>query len=328
MSKNKSISFVLLLLAVFTFVGCKENVPSNYIQPGEMEDILYDYHLAQSMGATSDKQSAYSESMYRAAVFKKYGITEADFDSSMVYYMRHTDRLHDIYGNLSKRLSEEAERVGATTGGYDMITNEGDTANIWNNKSSVALTPIAPFNKVSFRIAADTTMHKGDSFILAFRTQFLYQDGMKDMTAVLAVRYDNDSIAQQVMHVSVSDLTQLKINGAGNLGIKEVYGFLFLAPPTESETITTMRLLLVYDIKLVRMHVLQKDIDEQARRAHEDSVNAANNANGGANQPAVTEGVQAAPRMAVPVNPAAAPQTPQQPVSSQPVRQGNVQRVR
>ena len=37
---------VALLLAV---VGCKPTVPSDYLSPSEMEDILYDYHLAVAM---------------------------------------------------------------------------------------------------------------------------------------------------------------------------------------------------------------------------------------------------------------------------------------
>ena len=41
-----SLTFLLVLMLV---VACKPTVPSEYIQPGDMEDILYDYHLALAM---------------------------------------------------------------------------------------------------------------------------------------------------------------------------------------------------------------------------------------------------------------------------------------
>ena len=43
------------LLYIFVFlliVACTPTVPKEYIQPGEMEDILYDYHVAQAMSKT------------------------------------------------------------------------------------------------------------------------------------------------------------------------------------------------------------------------------------------------------------------------------------
>ena len=43
---RKSLVFILLVMMV---VGCKPTVPSEYIQPDELEDILYEYHVAESM---------------------------------------------------------------------------------------------------------------------------------------------------------------------------------------------------------------------------------------------------------------------------------------
>lgn len=44
---RKYLSFHILLLGLtlaFVLVSCKPSVPSKYLSPGEMEDILYDYH--------------------------------------------------------------------------------------------------------------------------------------------------------------------------------------------------------------------------------------------------------------------------------------------
>ena len=41
-----SVAWLLGLLSLTLVVGCKPGIPSEYLSPGEMEDILYDYHIA------------------------------------------------------------------------------------------------------------------------------------------------------------------------------------------------------------------------------------------------------------------------------------------
>lgn len=111
---NKSLIHSLVaFVALMLIVGCKPGVPSEIIQPDDMEDILYDYQLADAM-AQQSSDYAYNQVLYREAVFKKYGITSAEFDSSMVYYTRHTESLHKIYENIAERLRNEALSLGAS----------------------------------------------------------------------------------------------------------------------------------------------------------------------------------------------------------------------
>ena len=78
-----------------------------------MEDMLYDYHLSMAMvnqtGFSDVRQKA-----FKLAVMKKYDVSEEKFDASLLYYMRHTDKLHDIYEDLAKRLENEARAQGAS----------------------------------------------------------------------------------------------------------------------------------------------------------------------------------------------------------------------
>lgn len=39
--------------AVLLLSACKPGVPSGLIQPEELEDLLYDYHVAQAMAETA-----------------------------------------------------------------------------------------------------------------------------------------------------------------------------------------------------------------------------------------------------------------------------------
>jgi hypothetical protein len=185
-----TISSLVVIMGLFLVVSCKPSVPSKFIQPDKMGDVLYDYHLASSMAQISGNDSV-NAIKYRAAVLKKYGYTPAEFDSSMVYYMRHTDQLKQIYEDLSKRLGKEAVALGASADAvnrFGSVTANGDTANVWNEESAMVLTPQKPFNLNSFSMVADSTFHKGDNIILDFDTQFIFQDGMRDGVVVLAVK--------------------------------------------------------------------------------------------------------------------------------------------
>lgn len=100
---------MLLLLAVVTLLGaCKPARPGGILSPGEMEDVLYDYHLAIGLAQTEANGDAVKELAYKDAVLRKHGVGQDEFDSSMVYYMRHADQLHTIYAALSDRLDKEA----------------------------------------------------------------------------------------------------------------------------------------------------------------------------------------------------------------------------
>ena len=54
-----------------------------------MEDILCDFHVSQAMAnqqGKSEQERNYLKTLYFASVLEKYGVTRADFDSSLVYY--------------------------------------------------------------------------------------------------------------------------------------------------------------------------------------------------------------------------------------------------
>ena len=256
MKQRLVIFFVTVTTILVT--GCRPSVPGDYIQPGTMEDILYDYHLAQAMAMNptiNEKNTSFNEELYRKTVLKKYGISEAEFDSSMVYYMRHTEQLHGIYEHLAKRFSDDALELGADeseVNKYNVLTNKGDTANIWAGNKSAVLTPRAPFNRLAFSIEADTTFHKGDIFLFKFSTMFLFQDGIKDGVAAIAIKYQNDSVVSQVIHVTSNDNYKINLYTDDNHMIKEMNGFIFVGGGGSS--LTTLKLVFVNNIQIIRFH--------------------------------------------------------------------------
>ena len=248
---------LMALVVAVLMVSCKPSVPSEYIQKGKMENILFDYHLAKVMFEQEGKNDSLTLLAYQESIFEKYDVTRADFDSSMVYYSRHMQLLHEIYEHLGDRLSKELVAQGGVASGMGQYGDEiagADTASIWKGDRSIALTPFPISNSYSFEAKADTSFHKGDRIILDFDAQFIYQMGLREATAVLSVTFMNDSVRTETVHVSLSSHFHLQIEDSGMLGIKNVRGYFLLSNGGNGYS-STIRMCLCYNIKLLRMHV-------------------------------------------------------------------------
>ncbi len=247
----------LISLGVLLLVGCKPGTPKQYIQPDEMEDILVDYHLARGL-ALQEGTSEYKQALYVQAVLHKYGITQEELDSSLVYYYKRADRFIDVYKRVAERLEEQALVSGATEGEigkYAVLNAEGDTANVWPHRSMAALMPTPPYNRWDFEIEADSTYQRGDAFLLQFMSDFTYQQGMKNGLVYVAIDYPDTTIARN-LHFSTSGISQLRFEGYDKADITGMRGFFYLADGDEMSS--ALRLLFLNNIQLIRFHQQQK----------------------------------------------------------------------
>ena len=258
-----SLTFLLVLMLV---VACKPSVPSEYIQPGDMEDILYDYHLALAMSRQKGGSDMdFNRSLYFQSVLKKHDVTEAEFDSSLVYYYSHAYRLKDIYSEVNQRLSDEATSLGVAVGDisrYSQYSTTGDTANIWNQRTDLLLIPRPAMNRYDFTVKVDSTFKKGDSFMFQFMSEFIWQSGSKDITVCIVCKYEGDSIIQTANHISVAGTAQVRIPAYREKKLKEMRGFIYLSDGGDDSNVRKM--LFISQIQLIRFH------DEMT--SHEDTT--------------------------------------------------------
>ena len=110
-----------------------------------------------------------NEEYNRQLVLKKDDDTQADFDSSMVWYYNHLEDLYKIYERVQHRLSEDALAQGTSVRELQQFTktysHNSDTTDVWDGKRYLLLYPQAPFHVYQFKQKADSTYHAGDSFL-------------------------------------------------------------------------------------------------------------------------------------------------------------------
>lgn len=258
--KKLMICLVAVMALLFCVSSCKPSLPGGVLSKGKMTDILYDYHLALAMAHMDDNGDKGQSLAYREAVLRKHDVTSAEFDSSMVYYMRHTELLEDVYKDLTDRYNNEITAMGGSAkegGEFANLSATGDTANVWNLATSMVFMPVKPFNSTSFDIKVDSTFHKGDRLMLDFDAQFIYQDGMRNGVAMLAVQFGNDSIAQRTIMIQSTQHYSVELSDADSLGIKSVKGYFMLMNDDNGTGVssqTTLKLMFLEHIKLIRMH--------------------------------------------------------------------------
>ena len=253
---------IVFIGLVALFVACKPGTPSQYIQPGEMEDILVEYYMAQAMAlqvSTPQGGREYNTAMYIEAVLKKHGVTKADFDSSLVYYYTRSDRFEDICKRVSERLDEQALTQGASEGEigkYAQFNATGDTANVWADRTTALLMPMPPYNRWDFAIEADSTYRRGDALMMMFMSDFMYQTGSKNGLVYMAVEYD-DTVVSRNLRFTVTGLAQLRVPEDTTRRMRAVKGFFYLDGANDPSTST--RLLFLNNVQLIRFHTIDAD---------------------------------------------------------------------
>lgn len=256
-----------MVSAVLLLASCKPQVPSKYIQPDDMEDLIYDYHISQGVAAQQSGDAAYNRRLAFEAVLKEHGVTQAEFDSSLVYYYTRADKFQEMYKHVQARLNDEAEKYGAASEVHSIVssTASGDTVDVWKGDRMLMLLNDRPYHLYQFSQVADTTFHEGDSFMLTFNATWLMQNGNRQATAYLAITYANDSTTKQFSTISSAGITALRIPYCKER-VKEIKGFVMCGMRPNTDNNNNLCLLFVDHIQLAKFHnknMAQPEVPEQ-----------------------------------------------------------------
>lgn len=255
--KRKVTHIIFMVAAVAMLTSCKPEVPSKYIQPDDMEDLIYDYHVAQGIASQEGGNPEYQKRLAFELVLKEHGVTQAEFDSSLVYYYTRADRFQEIYKNVETRLNKEAEKYGgAVNSAAQMLAKaslNGDTVDVWNGNRALMLLNDRPYHLYQFSQKADTTFHEGDSFMMTMNTNWLMQNGNRQAVVYLAITYDNDSTVKQYNTITGGGITTLRIAYCKEK-VKEIKGFVMCGMRPANDNANNLCLLFVDNIQLYKFH--------------------------------------------------------------------------
>ena len=213
----------LLVCSLLLLAGCKAKTPEGIPSERQMENILYDYQLAQALAGARSDSVAYYERYYVGLVLEKYGLTAQQFDEAVAYYSGRAEVLGKIYNRINERLADAAPSGGTTENAYaKMLNAKGDTLNLWHERDTYVLSATGQ-NRMEFSIPVDTAVQAGDRLLFEFTPRWLYREGQKEATICMALHYKGDSVAvvtnqiyssaRQGVTLHVDDKTLERITG-------------------------------------------------------------------------------------------------------------------
>ena len=100
---------VILAVLAVSFVSCR---PKGILSSRKMKDVMIDLHKMDGMIEAAHMEYGYDEAkaLYYAQVLEKHGITQAQFDSSIVWYTAHPQLFDKIYPRVMAELKDEETR--------------------------------------------------------------------------------------------------------------------------------------------------------------------------------------------------------------------------
>ena len=234
--------------------ACDVERPDTVLSDTVMENVLYDYHIAKALGEQENRGENYKRVLYVDYVYQKHGITEAQFDSSMVWFSRHPDVLGEVYKKVTDRLrAEEAnvEWLVALREHKPLTSQAGDSVDIWAWQPVYQLSGMPMDNRVTFTFPSDSNFKARDTLRWSVRFAFAASDMCDSLHApvmALQMRFANDSVIGDYVQVREEGRQMLTLTSDTLGDIKEVSGFVYY-PRQDS-----VRPLVLDGISLMRYH--------------------------------------------------------------------------
>lgn len=253
MKRGKRIQWYSAILLAFGVAACQVKRPDTVMPDAKMENVLYDFHIAKAMGEEVPYSENYKRVLYIESVYKKHGITQADFDTTMVWYARHPDVLTKVYEKVNQRLKAERDGINHLIALRDNKPKEslpGDSVDVWIGQHICHLTGMPLNNKLAFALPSDTNFKERDTLRWTVRFRFLNgtPDSLHAPVMAMQILYAKDTL-NDVLKIRRSGMETLSLS-ADTLGeIKEVRGFIYYpAQASRQESVLADR------ISLMRYH--------------------------------------------------------------------------
>lgn len=225
--RNKLHKYGVILLVGTLISGCSK-VPDGILSEKEMQAVQVDMQLAQAMVSMKGKDfpdDAKKEALYQA-VFRKHHITQAVYDSSLVWYGRNLDIYMKVYDRVLADLKEQQKVLGDIQANAAPASKQ-DSVDIWPRRKRLILEPSSVFNGVIFDIKPETEYSSGSSFVLGmdvwgmnkrmhFKPEVRISVDQGDTTLTV-----NDRITQDGYHQTILKSLPTK-------KVKRVYGYIRL----------------------------------------------------------------------------------------------------
>ena len=208
-------------------------VPKHIISERKMRVVLYDMQLAEaivermpeSFPTSDDKMAVYD------AVFEKHRITQAEYDSSLIWYGKHIDLYMGIYRLVLKDISENLNAYNTVL--PDAISgdiSDSDTIDIWIYDRNNVFKPERVFNILRFDIFPQNAYSSGSSYVFELSAWGI-PPILKVKPKIHISVVQADTIISVQKEITDDGFYETIVRTIDSLDVKRIYGYIYLNEP-------------------------------------------------------------------------------------------------
>lgn len=248
-------SLILPLILLFPLLISCGRTPRGVMSVNEMSDLIVDLQLADAYieSHIDDFQNDSSKLIVKQSIFKKHGITQQDYDSSLVWYAHNMEEYSKAYdkavGKLKERYDklDKARRNSADQPGEMMAGPAGepthnanpraplplnkhrrlntdakeDSIEMWQGIRSYTLYQGAGRGFITFDVAPDAYKQPGDRYQLAYK---LLRGG-NEFKVCLSVDYTDGATAQITRGTNSDGWVTIDVQSDSARQVRRIYGY-------------------------------------------------------------------------------------------------------
>lgn len=177
----------------FCIISCTK-LPDGVLDKKEMTSLLVDIHKGESVVETQRGVYA-SDSMKKVvkqSILLKHGVTQAQLDTSFVWYGNHIEDYLSIYEDVIKHLEDDLKETKGNKSQTPVFA-EGDSIDIWPMSHTYRLSDRDVLRNIVFEIPKDNTWQNGDNYNLQFKLINSRQQ-VPQIKATIYARYDDGRV--------------------------------------------------------------------------------------------------------------------------------------
>ena len=223
--------FGITLIFFLSVVGCSR-APKGIISEKKMQQVITDIYMADAIinsdpytfGRDEDKKALYQ------SVFDKYRITEALYDTSLIWYGKNLDVYMQVNNMALAEVKRRIEKTGSIEPEKTSIVNE-DSIDIWTERRYYEFFPTSLSNTVIFRFRSETDYPSGSVFILGLHVLGLVRD-MQSPVEVHLRAEQNDTTIVATQTITTNGYHETILRTLPVQRVKQVYGYVRLNADT------------------------------------------------------------------------------------------------
>ena len=161
--------YVIGILFVFILLmSCSDK--GGVLSHDDFVSLLVDIHKGEAYTDINfrDFRMDSARAAYKQSILAKHGITQEEFDTTMVWYGMHIEDYLEVYDDVIAELEKEVANSNASLNAS--LSLIGDSVNTWTESSYYVINKKSPSQFLTFYLEKDENWEPGDSYTWQMKT--------------------------------------------------------------------------------------------------------------------------------------------------------------